>query len=174
MTSFSSIGIQAGQPWRMRRSLWIYWRRGGAALILALPSGHSTPNPTKEPCPAPRLTSTEPCWSRSIYATWPKRWDGAISKDATKEFDIVAAIDVESAFFFFPPQIAMETGSSVEEVREEARGILEEMSQNLQLRFIRLMAYTFNKVFKRLFSSIFVNMEGLNRVRTKGLISTVF
>lgn len=68
----------------------------------------------------------------------------------------------------------METGSSVEEVREEARGILEEMSQNLQLRFIRLMAYTFNKVFKRLFSSIFVNMEGLNRVRTKGLISTVF
>lgn len=68
----------------------------------------------------------------------------------------------------------METGSSVEEVREEARGILEEMSQNLQLRFIRLMGYTLNKVFKRLFSSIFVNMEGLNRVRTKGLISTVF
>lgn len=65
----------------------------------------------------------------------------------------------------FPPQIAAETGSSVEEVREEARGILEEMSQNLQLPFIRLMAYTMNKVFKRLFSGIFVNMEGLNMVR---------
>lgn len=68
----------------------------------------------------------------------------------------------------------METGSSVETVREEARSILEEMSQNLQLRFIRLMGYTLSKVFKRLFSSIFVNMEGLNRVRTKREISTVF
>lgn len=68
----------------------------------------------------------------------------------------------------------METGSSVETVREEARHILEEMSQNLQLSFIRLMGYTLSKVFKRLFSSIFVNMEGLNRVRTKGVISTVF
>lgn len=67
----------------------------------------------------------------------------------------------------------METGSSVETVREEARNILEEMSQNLQLSFIRLMGYTLSKVFKRLFSSIFVNMEGLNRVRTKGVISTV-
>lgn len=68
----------------------------------------------------------------------------------------------------------METGSSLETVREEARSILEEMSQNLQLRFIRLMGYTLSKVFKRVFSSIFVNMEGLNRVRTKGVISTAF
>lgn len=60
----------------------------------------------------------------------------------------------------------METGSSVEAVREEARVVMEEMSQNLQLGFIRLMGYTLSKVFKRLFSSIFVNMEGLNSVRT--------
>lgn len=52
------------------------------------------------------------------------------------------------------------------EVREDACGILEEMSQNLQLGFIRLMAYTLTKVFKRLFTSIYVNMEGLNMVRT--------
>lgn len=62
-------------------------------------------------------------------------------------------------------EIASETGSSVEEVREEASGILEEMSQNLQLGFIRLMGYTLSKVSKRLFRSIFVNMEGLNRLQ---------
>lgn len=62
-------------------------------------------------------------------------------------------------------EIAMETGSSVEEVREEACGILEEMSQNLQLGFIRLMAYTLNKVLKRLFTGIYVNMEGLNTLQ---------
>ncbi|XP_070781670.1 dihydroxyacetone phosphate acyltransferase [Enoplosus armatus] len=62
-------------------------------------------------------------------------------------------------------EIAMETGSSVEEVREEACGILEEMSQNLQLGFIRLMAYTLSKVLKRLFTSVYVNMDGLNMLQ---------
>lgn len=65
---------------------------------------------------------------------------------------------------FLPPQITLETGLSMDEVREDARGILEEMSQNLQLSFIRLMGYVLSKVFKRLFSGIFVNMEGLNMV----------
>lgn len=65
----------------------------------------------------------------------------------------------------FCPQIATETGLTVKEVREDARTILEEMSQNLQLSFIRLMAYTLSKVFKRLFSNIFVNMDGLMLVR---------
>uniref|UniRef100_A0A7N6AE47 Phospholipid/glycerol acyltransferase domain-containing protein n=1 Tax=Anabas testudineus TaxID=64144 RepID=A0A7N6AE47_ANATE len=62
-------------------------------------------------------------------------------------------------------EIAMEMGSSVEEVREDACGILEEMSQNLQLGFIRLMAYTLTKVLKRLFTSVYVNMEGLNMLQ---------
>ncbi|KAK2856334.1 hypothetical protein Q5P01_005069 [Channa striata] len=62
-------------------------------------------------------------------------------------------------------EIAMDTGSSAEKVREDACGILEEMSQNLQLGFIRLMAYTLTKVFKRLFTSIFVNMEGLSTLQ---------
>lgn len=65
----------------------------------------------------------------------------------------------------FCPQITTETGVTVKEVREDARTILEEMAQNLQLGFIRLMAYTLSKVFKRLFSHIFVNIEGLNMVR---------
>lgn len=62
-------------------------------------------------------------------------------------------------------EIAVETGSSVEKVREEACGILEEMSQNLQLGFIRLMGYTLTKVFKRVFTGIFVNLEGLNTLQ---------
>ncbi|XP_020497679.2 dihydroxyacetone phosphate acyltransferase isoform X2 [Labrus bergylta] len=66
---------------------------------------------------------------------------------------------------YMAKEIATEMGSSVEEVREEATGILEEMSQNLQLGFIRLMGYTVSKMSKRLFSSINVNMEGLNRLQ---------
>ncbi|XP_037541747.1 dihydroxyacetone phosphate acyltransferase [Nematolebias whitei] len=62
-------------------------------------------------------------------------------------------------------EVSMETGSSEQEVREKVCEILEEMSQNLQLRFIRLMAYTFTKVFKKLFSAIFVNMEGLSTLQ---------
>uniref|UniRef100_UPI001EAEDB7B dihydroxyacetone phosphate acyltransferase-like n=1 Tax=Oncorhynchus gorbuscha TaxID=8017 RepID=UPI001EAEDB7B len=59
--------------------------------------------------------------------------------------------------------VAMETGESVDLVREEASGILDEMSQNLQLGFIRLLGFTLSKVFKRLFSHININQEGLNR-----------
>ncbi|XP_028996098.1 dihydroxyacetone phosphate acyltransferase [Betta splendens] len=62
-------------------------------------------------------------------------------------------------------EVAAETGSSPDEVGEDARGILEEMSQNLQLGFIRLMAYTVTKVLKRLFSSVYVNMDGLNTLQ---------
>uniref|UniRef100_A0A4W5LEB6 Phospholipid/glycerol acyltransferase domain-containing protein n=1 Tax=Hucho hucho TaxID=62062 RepID=A0A4W5LEB6_9TELE len=62
-------------------------------------------------------------------------------------------------------EVAMETGESVDLVREEASGILEEMSQNLQLGFIRLLGFTLSKVFKRLFSHININQDGLNRLQ---------
>ncbi|XP_028295492.1 dihydroxyacetone phosphate acyltransferase-like isoform X1 [Gouania willdenowi] len=62
-------------------------------------------------------------------------------------------------------EVAMETGSSQEKVMEEAGEILVEMSHNLHLPFIRLMGYTFSKVIKRLFTSIFVNMDGLNTLQ---------
>nr|XP_029510640.1 dihydroxyacetone phosphate acyltransferase-like [Oncorhynchus nerka] len=62
-------------------------------------------------------------------------------------------------------EVAMETGESVDLVREEASGILDEMSQNLQLGFIRLLGFTLSKVFKRLFSHININREGLNRLQ---------
>uniref|UniRef100_A0A673VP26 Dihydroxyacetone phosphate acyltransferase-like n=1 Tax=Salmo trutta TaxID=8032 RepID=A0A673VP26_SALTR len=66
---------------------------------------------------------------------------------------------------YITKEVAMETGESVDLVREEASGILEEMSQNLQLGFIRLLGFTLSKVFKRLFSHINVNQEGLNRLQ---------
>lgn len=174
MASTSSIGIQAEQVWEMRMNSWIYWRRGGAAAILAMPSGHSAPALTTESHLAPQPTSTKPCWSPSIYATLPRRWDGVILKRRNKEVIHYCFIKYGvSPFPAFPLQIATETGSSLEEVREEACGILEEMSQNLQLGPIRLMAYILTKVIKRLFTSIYVNMEGLNAVRTKLLINIV-
>uniref|UniRef100_A0A8C9ZJL0 Glyceronephosphate O-acyltransferase 2 n=1 Tax=Sander lucioperca TaxID=283035 RepID=A0A8C9ZJL0_SANLU len=63
--------------------------------------------------------------------------------------------------------VTKEVGSSHwdEDVRQEVCRILEEMSQNLQLGSIRLMAYTLTKVLKRLFTGIFVNMEGLNMLQ---------
>ncbi|XP_007560978.1 dihydroxyacetone phosphate acyltransferase isoform X2 [Poecilia formosa] len=62
-------------------------------------------------------------------------------------------------------EVALEMGSSVEEVRDEACGIMREMSQNLQLRFIRLMGFVVRKVFKRIFSAIYVNMERLQALQ---------
>uniref|UniRef100_A0A3P9CDR7 Dihydroxyacetone phosphate acyltransferase n=1 Tax=Maylandia zebra TaxID=106582 RepID=A0A3P9CDR7_9CICH len=89
----------------------------------------------------------------------PQPYKGAPSSSTS---DLKKAV-LESQYLRYI--IALETGSSVEKVRQEARGILEEMSHNLQLGFIRLMAYTVNKVFKRLFRSIYVNMEGLNMLQ---------
>lgn len=80
--------------------------------------------------------------------------------------DITKAVLDSQYLRYVTKEVAAETGSSEEAVREAAAGILEEMSQNLQLGAIRLMSYTLSKVFKRLYSSIYVNMEGLNRVRT--------
>ncbi|XP_054900646.1 dihydroxyacetone phosphate acyltransferase [Poeciliopsis prolifica] len=62
-------------------------------------------------------------------------------------------------------EVALETGSSVEEVRDKVCRIMREMSQNLQLRFIRLMGFTVRKVIKRLFSAVYVNMEGLQALQ---------
>ncbi|CAJ1077128.1 dihydroxyacetone phosphate acyltransferase [Xyrichtys novacula] len=79
--------------------------------------------------------------------------------------DLNKAVLESQHLHYITKEVAMETGATVEEVREEASGILEEMSQNLQLGFIRLMGYPLSKVSKKLFRSIFVNMEGLNRLQ---------
>ncbi|XP_042563907.1 dihydroxyacetone phosphate acyltransferase-like [Clupea harengus] len=62
-------------------------------------------------------------------------------------------------------EIATESGNPVEVIREEASGILKEMSHNQQLSSIRLLGYTLSKVFKKIFRTILVNEDGLNRLR---------
>ncbi|CAN9507364.1 unnamed protein product [Ophioblennius macclurei] len=62
-------------------------------------------------------------------------------------------------------EVAMETGATVEEVKGEASKILEEMSQNLQLGFIRLMGYVLSKVIKRIYRGVYVNADGLNALQ---------
>ena len=59
----------------------------------------------------------------------------------------------------------METGSLVEAVEQQVEVMLSEMSQNLQMSSIRLLAYLLNNAMKRLFTSVNVNMDGLPRVR---------
>ncbi|XP_069578972.1 dihydroxyacetone phosphate acyltransferase [Brachyistius frenatus] len=92
----------------------------------------------------------------------PQPFKGAA---ACSTADLNKAVLESQYLRYVAKEIAMETGSSTEEVREEVCGILVEMSQNLQLGFVRLMGYTLTKVLKRLFTSISVNMEGLNTLQ---------
>ncbi|XP_078131072.1 dihydroxyacetone phosphate acyltransferase isoform X1 [Sander vitreus] len=92
----------------------------------------------------------------------PSPYEGAPSCSMA---DLNKAVLESQYLRYVTKEIATETGSSVEDVRQEVCRILEEMSQNLQLGSIRLMAYTLTKVLKRLFTGIFVNMEGLNMLQ---------
>ncbi|XP_051729911.1 dihydroxyacetone phosphate acyltransferase isoform X1 [Ctenopharyngodon idella] len=62
-------------------------------------------------------------------------------------------------------EIMVECDEPREAVLEEASALLDEMSQNLQLGFIRLLGFAFSKVFKSVFSSIHVNEDGLTRLQ---------
>ncbi|XP_051510413.1 dihydroxyacetone phosphate acyltransferase-like isoform X1 [Myxocyprinus asiaticus] len=62
-------------------------------------------------------------------------------------------------------EIALESDEPHEVILEEASSILEEMGQNLQLGFIRLLGFIMSKVFKSLFRSIRVNQDGLTRLQ---------
>uniref|UniRef100_A0A668A7K8 Si:ch73-21k16.5 n=1 Tax=Myripristis murdjan TaxID=586833 RepID=A0A668A7K8_9TELE len=92
----------------------------------------------------------------------PQPYTGALPCSAS---DLNKSVLESQYLRYMTKEIAMETGSSVEAVKQEACGILEEMSHNLQLGFIRLLGFTLTKVFKRIFSSIHVNMEGLSRLQ---------
>ncbi|XP_029966607.1 dihydroxyacetone phosphate acyltransferase-like [Salarias fasciatus] len=92
----------------------------------------------------------------------PQTYSGA-SHCTTAELN--AAV-LESHFLHrVATEVAMETGVTVKEVKEEARSILEEMSQNLQLGFVRLMGFVLTKVLKRIFTGVFFNMDGLNTLQ---------
>nr|XP_015194544.1 PREDICTED: dihydroxyacetone phosphate acyltransferase-like [Lepisosteus oculatus] len=66
---------------------------------------------------------------------------------------------------FVIQQMSAETGESPAIIQEEAAVILEEMAQNLQLGFIRFLAYSLSKVFKRVFRRVRVNEEGIQRLQ---------
>lgn len=71
---------------------------------------------------------------------------------------------LSDAHFSLGAEVSKDTGEALEAIREEAAGILEEMSQDLQLGYIRFLGFILSKVFKRLFRKINVNEEGLQRV----------
>ncbi|KAL0163944.1 hypothetical protein M9458_039697, partial [Cirrhinus mrigala] len=59
--------------------------------------------------------------------------------------------------------VSSESGDSTECVAEEASLILDEMAHRLQLSTVRFFAFTLSKAFKRLFRSVCVNEEGIQR-----------
>ncbi|KAI2651739.1 Dihydroxyacetone phosphate acyltransferase [Labeo rohita] len=61
-------------------------------------------------------------------------------------------------------QVSLESGDSTECVAEEASLILDEMAHRLQLSTVRFFAFTLSKAFKRLFRSVCVNEEGIQRL----------
>ncbi|XP_056620214.1 dihydroxyacetone phosphate acyltransferase [Triplophysa dalaica] len=62
-------------------------------------------------------------------------------------------------------QVSSQSGESSECVTEEASLILDEMAQSLQLSTVRFFVYTLSKAFKRLFRSVCVNEEGIQRLQ---------
>ncbi|KAK7133447.1 hypothetical protein R3I94_015358 [Phoxinus phoxinus] len=62
-------------------------------------------------------------------------------------------------------QVSSESGDSSECVTEEASLILDEMAHRLQLSTVRFFAFMLSKAFKRLFRSVCVNEEGIQRLQ---------
>ncbi|XP_052391271.1 dihydroxyacetone phosphate acyltransferase-like isoform X1 [Carassius gibelio] len=62
-------------------------------------------------------------------------------------------------------EITLESDEPREALLQEASALLDEMSQNLQLGFIRLLGFAMNKVFQSVFSSIRINEDGLTRLQ---------
>lgn len=93
----------------MRKSSRIYWRRGGAPLILVMPWEPLTRNRTKEPQPFPPLTSTKLYWSPSICAILSKRWVFFLFK-AMKLYTIALPIWSESFWLIFPLRLPWRRG----------------------------------------------------------------
>ncbi|KAL6095703.1 gnpat [Pungitius sinensis] len=92
----------------------------------------------------------------------PSPYDGGPPCSAA---DLPKAVLESQYLRYVVQEVATEKGLSLEEVREEASVILEEMSQKLQMGFIRLMGYILSKVFKRILTGIYVNTEGLNALK---------
>ncbi|XP_064623219.1 dihydroxyacetone phosphate acyltransferase-like [Lineus longissimus] len=62
-------------------------------------------------------------------------------------------------------QVMMESGASVAEVQKETEAIMNEMGHTFSMGWLRGVAYFIVKVMKKLFQNIYVNEEGIERVR---------
>lgn len=62
-------------------------------------------------------------------------------------------------------QVSKETGKAHAVVKEEASAILEEMAHRLQLSTVRFFAFMLCKAFKRLFSTVCINQDGLQSLQ---------
>ncbi|XP_044147542.1 dihydroxyacetone phosphate acyltransferase-like isoform X1 [Bufo gargarizans] len=61
-------------------------------------------------------------------------------------------------------KISVESGEPFSVIQKQASRILDEMGHNLKLGAIRLFALSLSKIFKRLYSKVFVNLEGVQRL----------
>ncbi|XP_077409640.1 dihydroxyacetone phosphate acyltransferase isoform X2 [Vanacampus margaritifer] len=95
----------------------------------------------------------------ALRAFRPQSYSGAKPPSASQ---LKAAVLASHNVHRVMVEVAMETGTPPEAVRTQAAAILEEMSQKLQLGFVRLMGFMLSKVLKRIYSSIYVNMDALH------------
>lgn len=63
-------------------------------------------------------------------------------------------------------QVSEETGHSLTSVEKDAKTILEEMGHNQQLRTVRGFGYVLSKLMKQLYTGIYVNEEGIEKLRS--------
>ncbi len=59
----------------------------------------------------------------------------------------------------------MEKNVSQEEVTKEVKSILDELGHNQNLKSIRFFAFFLIKVFKALYNKVYINEDGVQRVR---------
>ncbi|XP_014788103.2 dihydroxyacetone phosphate acyltransferase-like [Octopus bimaculoides] len=64
-------------------------------------------------------------------------------------------------------KLSQESGTSVAELTNQAAVILDEMAHNINMVSIRSFAFFLVKVFKQLFSHIYVNEDGIQQVRNQ-------
>ncbi|GIX84646.1 dihydroxyacetone phosphate acyltransferase [Caerostris extrusa] len=61
-------------------------------------------------------------------------------------------------------QLSEEKGCTEEEIEEQARDIIDEMSHNFSFRVIRFFGYVLSKFMKSVYGRIFVNKKGMEKI----------
>ena len=71
-------------------------------------------------------------------------------------------------------QACIETKLPREEVTAEALSILDEMAHNQRMGAIRGFSYALIKIFKSLYRRIYVNVEGIQKVKRSVILLNIF